>query len=565
MLISVNIRNIILIDKVDIIFDAGLCTLTGETGAGKSILLDALSLALGMRANANLLRTNGVSKRKPPHASVAASFDLAPDDPVFPLLAAHQIPVPEVGEPIILRRNLDKDGRGKAFINDEPVSISLLRKVGEKLVEIEGQFASHGLVDPETHRNSLDDFANLKPTRLEVSNLYGDWRDAEKTLAETIVALEQNKVDEEYLRHALAELIVLDPQAGEEAELAEARALLMNGERLVTALTAAKNFLSNGDGVDERLAAAQRVLASEVSAAAGRLDTVMDALAVANDAVADADTLLRRVMSDAEPDPVKLETCEERLFAIRAMARKHNLPVEELPALRAKLEGKITQIDDSRGLLKKLQAERDQAYETYKSRAKILSKKRSASAIKLDKAVIAEFPPLKLEKATFTTCIEILEEREWGPSGIDRTHFEISMNPGAPSGPLARIASGGELARILLALKVVLHQSNRIPTIIFDEVDSGIGGAVAAAVGERLAKLAKSVQVLAITHSPQVASCATRHLQIVKSTIKGVVRTNVSELSDVERQEEIARMLAGAKITNEARAAAASLLAGKEK
>jgi DNA repair protein RecN (Recombination protein N) len=565
MLISVNIRNIILIDKVDIIFDAGLCTLTGETGAGKSILLDALSLALGMRANANLLRTNGVSKRKPPHASVAASFDLAPDDPVFPLLAAHQIPVPEVGEPIILRRNLDKDGRGKAFINDEPVSISLLRKVGEKLVEIEGQFASHGLVDPETHRNSLDDFANLKPTRLEVSNLYGDWRDAEKTLAETIVALEQNKVDEEYLRHALAELIVLDPQAGEEAELAEARALLMNGERLVTALTAAKNFLSSGDGVDERLAAAQRVLASEVSAAAGRLDTVMDALAVANDAVADADTLLRRVMSDAEPDPVKLETCEERLFAIRAMARKHNLPVEELPALRAKLEGKITQIDDSRGLLKKLQAERDQAYETYKSRAKILSKKRSASAIKLDKAVIAEFPPLKLEKATFTTCIEILEEREWGPSGIDRTHFEISMNPGAPSGPLARIASGGELARILLALKVVLHQSNRIPTIIFDEVDSGIGGAVAAAVGERLAKLAKSVQVLAITHSPQVASCATRHLQIVKSTIKGVVRTNVSELSDVERQEEIARMLAGAKITNEARAAAASLLAGKER
>ena len=565
MLISVNIRNIILIDKVDIIFDAGLCTLTGETGAGKSILLDALSLALGMRANVSWLRTNGDSKRKSPLSSVSASFDLAPDDPVFPLLEAHQIPIPETGEPLILRRNLDKDGRGKAFINDEPVSVSLLRKVGEKLVEIEGQFASHGLMDPETHRNSLDDFANLKPTRLEVSNLYRDWRDAEKTLTETIVTLEQNKVDEEYLRHALAELIVLDPQAGEEAELAEARALLMNGERLVTALTAAKSFLSSGDGVDERLAAAQRVLASEVGAAAGRLDTVMDALAVANDAVADADTLLRRVMSDAEPDPVKLESCEERLFAIRAMARKHNLPVEELPALRTKLEGKITQIDDSKGLLKKLQAERDRAYETYKSRAKFLSKKRSASAIKLDKAVIAEFPPLKLEKATFTTCIEILEEREWGPSGIDRTHFEVSMNPGAPSGPLARIASGGELARILLALKVVLHQSNRIPTIIFDEVDSGIGGAVAAAVGERLAKLAKSVQVLAITHSPQVASCATRHLQIVKSTIKGVVRTNVSELSDVERQEEIARMLAGAKITNEARAAAASLLAGKER
>lgn len=564
MLVSVNIRNIVLIDKVDITFDAGLCALTGETGAGKSILLDALSLALGMRANTSLVRTAGDSNKILPHASVSASFDLAPDDDVFLLLAAYHIPVPEIGEPLILRRNLDKNGRGKAFINDEPVSVSLLRKVGETLVEIEGQFASHGLMDQETHRNSLDDFANLKTTRHEVSNLYRDWQDAEKTLAETIVGLEQNKVDEEYLRHALTELIALDPQAGEELELAEARALLMNGERLVAAMTAARNFLSSGDGVDNRLTAAQRVLAFELDAAAGRLDNVMDALAIANDAVADADTLLHRVMSDAEPDPAKLETCEERLFAIRAMARKHNLPVEELPALRSKLQAKLTQIDDSSGLLKQLQMKRDQAYESYKSRAKFLSKIRSKSAIKLDRAIIAELPPLKLEKATFTTCIEILDEREWGPSGIDRTHFEVSMNPGAPSGPLARIASGGELARILLAIKVVLHQSNKIPTLIFDEVDSGIGGAVAAAVGERLALLAENVQVIAITHSPQVASCATRHLQIVKSTIKGVVKTNISELSDVGRQEEIARMLAGTRITNEARAAAASLLAGKD-
>ena len=239
MLISVNIRNIILIDKVDIIFDAGLCTLTGETGAGKSILLDALSLALGMRANASWLRTNGDSKRKPPLASVSASFDPAPDDPVFPLLEAHQIPIPETGEPLILRRNLDKDGRGKAFINDEPVSVSLLRKVGETLVEIEGQFASHGLMDQETHRNSLDDFANLKKVRHQVSNLYRDWQDAEKTLKETISALEQNKVDEEYIRHALTELIALEPQTGEETKLAETRALLMNGERLVSAMAAA--------------------------------------------------------------------------------------------------------------------------------------------------------------------------------------------------------------------------------------------------------------------------------------------------------------------------------------
>ena len=242
------------------------------------------------------------------------------------------------------------------------------------------------------------------------------------------------------------------------------------------------------------------------------------------------------------------------------MARKHNISVEDLPTLRSKLEQKLAQIDDAGGLLQKLQAERNQAYDSYKSNAQDLSEKRAKAATKLDSAVAIELPPLKLDKATFTTRVDTVEEKDWGPSGINRIHFEVSTNPGAPSGPLARIASGGELARFLLALKVVLHRSNAIPTLIFDEVDSGIGGAVAAAVGERLAKLAENVQVLAITHSPQVASCATRHLQISKSENKGVVTTNVSQLSEDDRREEIARMLAGTTITDEARAAAASLM-----
>ncbi len=560
MLASVTIRDIVLIDKVDVSFDTGLCALTGETGAGKSILLDALGLALGMRANASLVRRTGNGDNTNSRASVSATFDLADDDPVYDRLTNHDITAPEPGESLILRRNLDKDGRGRAFINDQPVSVALLRQIGESLVEIEGQFASHGLMDQATHRESLDGFANLGKSSSDVSALYKTWRDAESALAEAIAALEQNRADEEYLRHALAELVELDPQAGEETELSEARALLMNGERLVTAMAAAEKSLSNGDGVEDRLAAAQRVLTHEVDAAAGRLDAVMDALAIANDAVADAEALLHRVMVDAEPDPEKLEACEERLFAIRAMARKHSISVEELPTLRSNLEQKLGQIDDAGGLMQKLRAERDQAYETYKSRATELSQKRAKAAIKLDKAVAMELPPLKLEKAVFTTRVEVLEEKDWGPTGMDRVHFEVSTNPGAPSGPLARIVSGGELARFLLALKVVLHQSNAIPTLIFDEVDSGIGGAIATAVGERLAKLAKNVQVLAITHSPQVASCAMWHLQIAKSENAGVVTTNVAQLSEDDRQEEIARMLAGARITDEARAAAASLM-----
>ncbi len=560
MLASVTIRDIVLIDKVEVSFETGLCALTGETGAGKSILLDALGLALGMRANASLVRTGGNGKNDTARASVAASFDLPTDHAVFALLADHDIMAPDPGELLILRRNLDKDGRGRAFINDQPVSVTLLRQAGESLVEIEGQFASHGLMDQATHRNSLDGFANLKDASHEVSVLYEKWKEAELSLTEAIAALEQNRADEDYLRHSLAELAELDPKSGEETELAETRALLMNGERLVSAMASAEKSLSNGDGVEDRLTAAQRILTHEVKAAAGRLDAVMDALAIASDAVADAEALLHRVMVDAEPDPAKLEFCEERLFAIRAMARKHNIAVEDLPTLRVNLEQKLAQIDDAGGLLQKLQAERDQAFANYKSNAQDLSQKRKKAATKLDNAVALELPPLKLEKATFTTRIDTVDEKDWGPNGIDRIHFEVSTNPGAPSGPLARIASGGELARFLLALKVVLHRSNAIPTLIFDEVDSGIGGAVAAAVGERLAKLAETVQVLAITHSPQVASCASRHLQIAKSENKGVVTTNVSQLSEDDRQEEIARMLAGTHITDEARAAAASLM-----
>jgi len=560
MLASLTIRDIVLIDKVDILFENGLTALTGETGAGKSILLDSLGLALGMRANSSLVRMNGSGEGQLSRSSVSASFDVAEDHEVYRILRDHDIDVSEIPEPLILRRTLDSEGRGRAFINDQPVSVSLLRQVGEKLVEIEGQFASHGLMDQSTHRDSLDGFAGLKPLNAEVSDLFHNWREAESALADAIAAIEKNRTDEEYLRHALSELMELNPQPGEETELAEARALLMNGERLVAAMAAAEKSLTNGDGVEDRLAAAQRVLAHEVEAAAGRLDTVMDAISTASDAVADAEALLRRVMVDAEPDPARLEACEERLFAIRAMARKHNIPVEQLPELRMTFEEKLEQIDDADEFVQKLQAQRDAAFNAYCEKARKLSEERRKAATALDEAVAAELPPLKLEKATFTTQIAALDEKDWNQSGMDRIHFEVSTNPGSPSGPLARIASGGELARFLLALKVVLYQANATPTLIFDEVDSGIGGAVAAAVGERLARLSETVQVLTITHSPQVASCAMQHLQITKSEDSGLATTNVAALSDTDRQEEIARMLAGAQITDEARAAAASLM-----
>ena len=560
MLVSVLIRNIVLIDKLHTTFGKGLCVLTGETGAGKSILLDALGLALGMRANINLIRNADKKPKELRNASVTASFQIPSTHGVYSLLADYDINNLKEGEPLILRRNLDQDGRGGAYINDQPVSVSLLRTIGEQLVEIEGQFASQGLMDQKTHRTALDNFAGIRPLCNEVAHLYDAWKKIDNLLEKESAEYEKNRADEDYVLHSLEELQQLNPQTGEEVELSKTRSLLINSERLIRTLVAIENSLSADDGVEDRLGAAQRSILKENAESTEALSPILNALSAATDSVAEAQHLLNRLMQDAAPDPTRLENCEERLFSLRALARKHNITVEELPSLQKTLEQRIKTFTNADEHIGKLQIDRDKAYEKYKIKSEKLSKKRHSAAKKLDKGVCEELPPLRLEKATFYTRVETLDKRDWGRHGIDRVYFEISTNPGTEPGPITQIASGGELARFLLALKMVLKQNNAVPTLIFDEVDAGIGGAVAAAVGERLAKLSEDIQVLTITHSPQVAAYGLQHLKISKSEKNGSIFTQVTELDENEKNEEIARMLAGIKITEEARAAAASLL-----
>ena len=557
MLVSLAIGNVVLIDRVDLVFGGGLCVLTGETGAGKSILLDSLGLALGMRASAGMVRS---APDGPDRASVTATFQ--PDDgsPIAALLTEAGLVPPEDGEALILRRTVDAAGRSRAFVNDQPVSVALMRRIGDALVEIEGQFATQGLMDAASHRAALDSFGGLANARTDVGRLYRAWRDAEDALAGAEAELARGRVEEAFLRHAAGELAELDPRPDEETRLAETRSLLMHGEKLVEAIRAAETALASRDGVEDRIGAAVRALVRQGDAARGRFDAILDALARASDGIADAFTLLNRAMADSEPDPGRLEASEERLFALRAAARKHNTAVDALPALRRSIEDKLAAIEDDGAMLAALARTRDAARAAYRGAAEALSHHRAEVAAALDAAIEAELPPLRLDKARFATVFERLDEDDWGPAGIDRIHFEVATNPGAPAGPLARIASGGELARFLLALKVVLHRANAVPTLVFDEVDSGVGGATATAVGERLARLAREAQVLVVTHSPQVAAFASRHLRVAKKDVDGGVITIVEELTEAGRREEIARMLAGAKVTEEARAAADSLI-----
>jgi DNA repair protein RecN (Recombination protein N) len=566
MLSSLAINDVVLIEKADIAFDGGLCVLTGETGAGKSILLESLGLALGMRAAADLVRDQPTGKNlqaeKTARAVVTASFIIEPGNEILNLLTEHDLASPEPEEPLILRRTIDANGRSRAFINDQPVSAALLRRIGEMLVEIEGQFASQGLLDTGTHRNSLDEFGGLSNDKAAVSTTFTDWKVARDALSHAEANLEEARADEEYLRHATEELTALDPQTGEEKALAQTRSLLRSGETLTEGLIEAEASLTKGEGIEDQIGNVQSMIARLSDTTPGILDTVQDALGRASDDVAEALSLLHAIMAATEPDPARLEACEDRLFTLRAVARKHHVTVDDLPALCLSLVEKLDQLEQSGTSLDELRTTRDKARELYLNKAARLGKKRQRAATALDKAIAAELPPLRLEKAAFTTIIEELTEADWGPAGTQHVHFNVRTNPGTPFAPLAKIASGGELARFLLALKMVLHTENGIPTLVFDEVDAGIGGATAAAVGQRLAKLARDAQVLVITHSPQVAASAAQHLRVSKNESNGQTKTMIEELSITERREEIARMLAGSSITEEARAAATSLMNG---
>ena len=554
MLVSLVIRDVVLIERLTLAFRPGLGVLTGETGAGKSILLDALGLALGARGDSGLVR------RGSEQAAVTAEFQLSREHPVFALLREQGLEEGE--ESLTLRRVIGADGRSRAFVNDQPIGVTLLRRLGEELVEVHGQFDTHGLLDPRTHGGVLDAYAGLETEAARVGAAWRAWRQVEQARLQAANDAGRARAEEDWLRHAVAELDQLAPREGEEKDLAETRSVLMHREKLMEAINAAWADLGCERGAERAVAAALRQLARAADKAGGRLDPVISALDRAGAELSEGVSMLREVSRDLEIDGGNLETTEERLFALRAAARKHSVEVDRLHILRDELAGRLALIEDQGDTLTRLAREAATARAGYLEAAKALGARRREAAGRLDAAVARELPPLKLERARFVTQVDALAEGEWGAAGIDRVAFQISTNPGAPPGPLNKIASGGELARFMLALKVVLARTGSVPTLIFDEVDAGIGGAVAAAVGERLERLGREVQVLVVTHSPQVAARGAGHFQVRKHHKGESVSTDVVELDGKARQEEIARMLSGAHITPEARAAAAALIKG---
>ncbi len=567
MLTALAIRDVVLIERLDLNFGPGLTVLTGETGAGKSILLDSLGLALGARAEADLVRAGA------PQASVAACFAPRAEHPVIALLAEGGI-VTEPGEDIVLRRVLNADGRSRAFVNDQPVGIALLRRAGAALVEVQGQHEQMGLADPASHLPLLDAFA-VKPALLEAAAAaWRAWREAAAARDAARAAIAAAERDRDWLEHAVGELATLAPRAGEDEALAAERLALQHAERRAEAVAAAAAELSPGNhGRDRRnggpgaaLRAAARALQKllpppgSTGGGASAADPALAALERAEEALAEAETLLSRLAAEAEADPRRLEQAEERLFALRAAARKHNVPVSELPALFDTLASRLASLRTGADELVALDRAAAAARAGYQQAAAALSAARAEAARRLERAVTRELPPLRLDKAKFHVEIVPLPEGEWGGAGTDRIRFLIATNPGQPPGPLGRVASGGELSRLMLALKVVLAAGSPVPTLIFDEVDSGIGGATAAAVGERLARVAAGLQVLVVTHSPQVAARGAAHLLVAKTLAAGRAATRVDALDPPARREEIARMLAGETVTEAARAAAGALL-----
>ncbi|MGZ5902091.1 MAG: DNA repair protein RecN [Reyranella sp.] len=562
MLVSLSIRDFVLIEKLDLNFSrssaagtaGGLDALTGETGAGKSILIDALGLALGARAE------SGAVWRGAAQASVAASFDLPKDHPARGLLAEQAL---DDEDTLTLRRLLGADGRGRAFVNDQPVSVALLRRLGDTLVEIQGQMEQHGLLDMATHRASLDAFAGLEKQGEAVRTAWHVWRGAEQAHADAEAAAAAARRDEDFLRHAVKELAALSPKPDDEETLAGERQLLRVGSALGEAVTQSLAELEQGRGAVTALRTAHRLIERNVDKAMGRLDSALAALERALSEATEAQAQLEAARDALEFDPARLEKIEERLFALRAAARKHGVAVTELAALADKFAAQLAALDDGAAGLKRLAGEAKAARAAYVAAAEVQAAARRKGAARLDKAIAAELGPLKLEKARFVTDLAALPEAEWSEAGTDRVQFTVATNPGTPPAPIARIASGGELSRFLLALKVCLAKMGDAGTIVFDEVDWGIGGATAAAVGERLKRLARDVQVLVVTHSPQVAAVADRHWLIRKTTTRSAASTDVLALDAKGRREEIARMLSGAEVTAEARAAADRLLAAR--
>jgi DNA repair protein RecN (Recombination protein N) len=552
MLARLSIRDIVLIDRLDIDFASGLSVLTGETGAGKSILLDAFALALGARGDASLVR-HGMEQ-----GQVTACFDLERVHPAAAILAANDIPS---DDQLILRRVQLADGRTRAFVNDQAVSVQVLKSLGAALVEIHGQHDERALVDAATHRRLLDAYGGLERDTASVSRFWAEWRGAREAVETHRARIEAARREAEWLRHAADELTRLKPEAGEETALAERRTAMMQGEKVAADLREAYDVLAEGHSAIPTLAATLRRLERRAAQAPQLIEPSVKALDQALNALEEVRTHLEAALRAADHDPLELERIEERLFALRAAGRKYTTPVDNLAALAARYAEDLAALDAGAEQLAGLEARAREAEAFYRGAAGKLSAARHKAGEALDKAVNRELKPLRLERAKFSTAIES-EEGEGGPDGIDRVEFWVQTNPGTRPGPLMKVASGGELARFLLALKVVLADRGSAPTLVFDEIDTGVGGAVADAIGQRLARLASRVQVVTVTHAPQVAARAERHYLITKDTLdRGRrVATRLTEVAAEGRREEIARMLAGAEITEEARAAAERLI-----
>ncbi|UUL81325.1 DNA repair protein RecN [Sphingomonas qomolangmaensis] len=549
MLTALAIRDVVLIEALDLDFTAGLGVLTGETGAGKSILLDALGLALGARGDSGLVR-HGATQ-----SVVTATFETPhADGPVAALFAENGLDL-EPGEPLLIRRIVKADGGSRAFVNDQPASAGLLRELAQHLVEIHGQHDDRGLLNPKGHRALLDAFGRIDTG--EAAAAHREWRAANTALAQARELQETAARDREWLEHAAGELAALAAEPGEEAILADRRATMQRGERIAADLSGLADLLEGSDGALARLRQAARIL-ERVSEDHEQL---AEALASVDRAIVEGAEAQEQVDAAAAAlafDPNALDADETRLFELRAMARKHRVQPDDLAALAEELAGRLALLESGEAGMAGLERAVAKAAKRYEAAADALTQARRAAAERLDRAVAGELAPLKLDAARFRTLVASAEG--WAPEGRDRVEFEVSTNPGAPFAPLMKIASGGELSRFVLAMKVALAQEGGANTLVFDEIDRGVGGAVASAIGERLARLAAHTQVLVVTHSPQVAARGRRHYQIAKRHDGIVTRTGVTPLDANERREEIARMLSGAEVTPEARAQAERLL-----
>ena len=553
MLHSLTVSNIVLIERLTLSFEGGLTVLTGETGAGKSILLDALGLALGSRADFRLIREGADA------AHVSAVFRLDASHPVWARLAEADIP-PD--EELILRRRLKADGKSSASINDVPVSAALLREVGDTLVEIQGQFEGRGLLDTSTHIRLLDRAAGHENVLEKLKSGWENWLQAQRNLARAKQELEKARAEEEWLRDAVEQLDLLAPTAGEEAELSAERERLANVGRIGESLGVADDAIFGETGAQSTIGRALAALEKAAPYAGGILDEAKSALERADAELSEAGAAISGAGHALESDPGRLQLVDDRLHELRQQARKHDCEPDGLVDVHARLAANLAGIEDSAGALAGLADNERQWRDYYRKIAEVVAANRLRAAQALDAAVGTELPPLKLDGATFVTAISDLPPEQFGPLGTQQVRFEASTNKGMKAGPIDRIASGGELARFLLALKVALEGDETGRTLIFDEVDSGVGGAVAAAVGERLARLGQTTQTLVVTHSPQVAAKGDQHMKIAKTATDSGVISGTEPLNDSARTEEIARMLAGEEITAEARAAALALREG---